>query len=62
MKNNNLPMKPTIDKDSFIDFLASATPEEINKYIIEKGKPRKIVSPMYFYPREGEEQPKKWNS
>ena len=59
MKHNNLPMKPTIDKTSFIDFLASATPEEVNKYIQEKGKPRKVVSPMYFYPREGEEQQEK---
>lgn len=56
MKNSDLSIKPKIDKDSFINFLANATPEEINKYIIEKGKPRKIVSAMYFYPREGEEQ------
>lgn len=58
MKNNNLPKKPSIDKDSFIEFLASATPEEVNQYILEKGKPKKPIWPMYFFPRE-EDQEKK---
>ena len=49
MKNNtSKPKKPTIDKDNFINFLASATPEEVNRYILEKGKPRKLDSPLYY--------------
>lgn len=58
MKKNNLPFKPSISKTDFIDFLASATPEEINQYILEKGKPRKPIWPMYFFPREEEQQEK----
>lgn len=38
-----------IDKDDFIDFLASATPEEVNRLISEKGKPRKLIEPMIFF-------------
>lgn len=41
--------KPSIDKQNFIDFLASATPKELNKYIEEKGKPPKLWSPVYFF-------------
>lgn len=58
MKKNNTPMKPSIDKKDFIDFLASATPEEVNKYILEKGKPRKVIWPIFFYPREEDNQQK----
>lgn len=54
MKKNNLSKKPSINKTDFIEFLASATPEEINKYILEKGKPKKPVWPMFFFPREEE--------
>lgn len=51
-KNNDLPKKPSISKNDFIDFLANATPEEVNRYILEKGKPRKLISPMYFFDRD----------
>ena len=49
MKNNSKEPKPTISRDSFISFLASASPEEINQYISEKGKPGKLIDPMNMY-------------
>ena len=58
MKNNTSPKKPSINKNDFIEFLASATPEEINQYILEKGKPRKPIWPMFFFPREEEQETK----
>lgn len=41
--------KPTIQKQDFIKFLASATPEEINRYIAEKGKPGRLIEPIIFF-------------
>ena len=41
--------KFAINKDDFIQFLSSATPEEIDALIKEKGKPRKPVEPMVFF-------------
>ena len=41
--------KPKISKENFIEFLAHSTPEEIDKYISEKGKPRKLVEPIIFF-------------
>lgn len=38
-----------IEKDDFIDFLASATPEEVNSFIKEKGKPPKLIEPLVFF-------------
>jgi len=58
MKKSNTPKKPTIDKNNFIDFLANATPEEVNRYILEKGKPRKLISPMYFFDRDTDSKSK----
>lgn len=52
MKNKNIKKKPSINKQDFIDFLANATPEEINRYILEKGKPRKTIQPMFFFDKE----------
>ena len=45
MKKN----KFKIDKDDFINFLATASPEEVNALIMEKGKPRKLISPIIFF-------------
>ena len=45
MQNSKFSTK----KEDFINFLVNATPEEINKYIIEKGKPRKLIEPMFFF-------------
>ena len=45
MKKN----KFKIDRDDFIEFLASASPEEVNALITEKGKPRKLVNPIIFF-------------
>lgn len=39
----------TIKKEDFIDFLASATPDEINALIRDKGKPPKLIEPMIFF-------------
>jgi len=49
MKKNN---KDTVSKDDFISFLASSTPEELNKLIETKGKPPKLICPMFFFPRD----------
>lgn len=45
MKKNKFKM----DKDDFIEFLASATPEEVNALIAEKGKLRKLINPIIFF-------------
>lgn len=45
----------SIAKEDFIEFLANATPEEINKYISEKGKPRKLIEPMVFFKQKDEQ-------
>lgn len=47
-KNNNYKMK----KEDFIEFLSQATPEEINKYILEKGKPRKLIDPLVYFKKD----------
>ena len=41
--------KMTISRENFIEFLASATPEEVNQMILDKGKPRKLIEPMIFF-------------
>lgn len=41
--------KPKINKEDFIEFLATATPEELNERILEKGKPRKPYCPIYVF-------------
>ena len=48
MKKDSKNNKPIIAKQDFIKFLASATPEEINNYIAEKGKPARLVEPLIF--------------
>lgn len=45
-KNKNIR---TIQKDDFIKFLSTSTPEEINEYILEKGKPKKLIDPIIFF-------------
>lgn len=50
-KKNNTKL---ISKDNFINFLASSSPEEINNYIAEKGKPRKLYEAMIFEDNEEE--------
>lgn len=46
--------KMTIDKNDFIEFLANSSPEEVNKFILEKGKPRKLIEPMVFFKSKNE--------
>ncbi len=38
-----------ISKNDFIDFLISASPAEVNKYILEKGKKPKPITPVIFF-------------
>ena len=38
-----------LDKENFIEFLASATPEELNRLILQEGKPPKPTTPIYFF-------------
>lgn len=49
MGNIKKSPKPIIQKQDFIKFLASATPEEINRYIAEKGKPARLIEPIIFF-------------
>ena len=51
-QHNTTPDKPTISKNNFIDFLASATPEEVSQYIREKGKKQKLINPVFFFDKE----------
>ena len=45
--------KPEIPKefnrDSFIEFLSQATPEDLSEVISLKGKPRKPYCPIYIF-------------
>ena len=52
------PQKPkfTMKKEDFISFLSSATPEEINNYIQEKGKPRKVFCPLFYNEKKSKEE------
>jgi hypothetical protein len=50
--------KPRISKENFIDFLSSATPEEINDLIVNKGKPPKRYTPLFIYKRPEDRDPK----
>lgn len=38
-----------IDKENFIDFLVQSTPEDLNRLIQEKGKPKKPYTPVFIY-------------
>lgn len=38
-----------VDREDFIKFLAESSPEDINKLILEKGKPRKLYTPVFFF-------------
>ena len=49
MSKKNEAHKGVIERENFINFLASATPEEVSKMIAEKGKPRKLIEPMVFF-------------
>lgn len=50
--------KYVMPKEDFITFLASATPDEINQYIQEKGKPRKLFCPLIYCPKTTKEDNK----
>ena len=50
--------KQSINKQDFIDFLASATPEEINKMINEKGKPPKLIDPIVYFKSKANDKDK----
>lgn len=56
MKHNHQSPKYAIKKEDFINFLASSTPEEINVYIQEKGKPRKVFCPLIYHPNKSKEE------
>lgn len=48
---------PEVSKEDFIEYLSSATPQELNDLIANKGKPRKPYSPFYLF-RSNEESNK----
>ena len=45
-KNIQKKKNKEIEKENFLTLLASMTPEDINKLIIEKGKERKLIDPL----------------
>lgn len=47
---------PSISKEDFIEFLSSATPEEVNALITEKGKPRKLYEPIIYFTNNKEDK------
>ena len=49
--NKSKNKKETISKDNFIEFLANSTPEDVNNLIKEKGKPPRMICPIFFYPK-----------
>ena len=38
-----------LSKEDFITVLSSATPEDLNRIILEKGKKPKPIWPIYFF-------------
>lgn len=55
----NIKVKiPELSKEEFIEFLASATPQELNELISNKGKERKLYCPFYQF-RNTEDQEEK---
>ena len=42
-------MGKPISKEDLIGYLASLTPDEINKIIKEEGKEPKLIEPLYFF-------------
>lgn len=42
-------------KDDFIEFMTTATPEEINELILNRGKPRKLYCPIYLFRNKSNE-------
>lgn len=49
MKKSSKSQFSEISKENFINFLASSTPEEVSRYILEKGKPPKLIEPVVFF-------------
>ena len=47
---------PRVDKNDFIKFFSQSTPEEINQLIREKGKPRKLYTPVFFFKNKKSEK------
>ena len=50
--------KPRISKENFIDFLSSASPQELNDLIISQGKPPKSYTPIFFYKKPEDKKQK----
>ena len=55
MGKNKKVKNPELSKEEFIEFLASATPQELNDFISNKGKERKPYSPFYLFRDKPEE-------
>ncbi len=49
---SNKKQEPKLDKESFIEFISQASPEEINRTIVEYGKPTKLYSPIFYAKEE----------
>ena len=46
----NIKVKiPELSKEEFLEFLSSATPQELNELISNKGKERKLYNPFYQF-------------
>lgn len=56
MIKKEMKVEGYVEREDFIYFLSKSTPEEIHKFILEKGKPRKLVEPMIFFKKEDKEK------
>ena len=59
MGKNKKVKNPNISKEEFLEFLSSATPQELNELISNKGKERKLYNPFYQFRNTEEIQEEK---
>lgn len=59
MGKNKKVKTPELSKEEFLEFLSSATPQELNELISNKGKERKLYNPFYQFRNTEEIQEEK---
>ena len=59
MGKNKKVKTPELSKEEFLEFLSSATPQELNALISNKGKERKLYNPFYQFRNTEEIQEEK---
>ena len=59
MGKNKKVKTPELSKEEFLEFLSSATSQELNELISNKGKERKLYNPFYQFRNTEEIQEEK---